>query len=171
MADFVDGDSIKVHLAGIDAVCRIEIEGERGVEADRRRRAEARFGTRVGVGRNLSDGAQKSRFLVQAGASHTLLHPRLAAKLGYAVAQAPKLQLDTAQGPRTARLLRLASVEVQGARAEHVEVVVTEALPPGVEGLLGGSFLSRFDTQVDRAQGRMVLSARRQAQAATTGAR
>ena len=51
------------------------------------------------------------------------------------------------------------SVELAGAKAEKVDVVIVDELPPGVDAVLGASFLHRF--AAEREGGKLALRARK----------
>jgi clan AA aspartic protease (TIGR02281 family) len=99
------------------------------------------------------------RLLVDTGATSVAIGPALATRLGIVISE-PPFMVDTANGPTSARPVILDSVAVQGASASRVNAVVMQHLPEGVDGLLGLSFLSRFDMKLDRQTGQLELSAR-----------
>ena len=51
-------------------------------------------------------------------------------------------------------------MEVQGVRTKYVPVAVLDQLPPGIDGLLGLSFLARFNIQLETQAGRLTISTR-----------
>lgn len=84
------------------------------------------------------------RFIVDTGASTVVVTQALADRLGLQVTGEPIL-LETASSQVTGRMAMLGTVKVQGLIARRVPTVVLPTLPDGVDGLLGLSFLSRFD--------------------------
>ena len=58
--------------------------------------------------------------------------------------------LQTANGPRPGHLITVQAIEVQGVKAARVPAVVIDDLGGGIDGLLGLSFLSRFDLKQTR---------------------
>jgi hypothetical protein len=57
-----------------------------------------------------------------------------------------------------ARVALAQSIELQGAKARGVTVHVSSTLPPDMDGLLGLSFLARFEMKLDAKAGRLELS-------------
>jgi hypothetical protein len=57
-----------------------------------------------------------------------------------------------------ARVAMAQSIELQGARARGVTVHVGPTLPADMDGLLGLSFLARFEVKLDVKAGRLELS-------------
>jgi clan AA aspartic protease (TIGR02281 family) len=101
-----------------------------------------------------------------AGASFVAIPRKTSERLGLDLANAPTGKLATANGVREAQLVVLPSVSVGALKAERVTAVVVDDLP-GIDGLLGMSFLSRFEMR--QAGGVIELSARK-APAAVAGA-
>jgi clan AA aspartic protease (TIGR02281 family) len=123
-------------------------------------RAEIRFDAASGeiVAMATLDGRQTARFLVDTGASYVAITAELAAKLGV-TSKEPEVLVDTANGPTTGKPVIIDSIALQGATASRVNALIMKRLPAELDGLLGLSFLSRFDLKVDRQQGRLELSA------------
>ena len=104
---------------------------------------------------------QAAVFLVDTGASRTLLAPLLATRLGLAVPlDAPREDLRVVGGTViSVPLVRVAALQVGEAVVERMEVGVYEFAPQArvIDGLLGADFLNRFKVTFDRGSGRMVL--------------
>ncbi len=98
-------------------------------------------------------------FVVDTGASSVVLSSTFAKAAGIDSSGWPSIRLATAGGLRTAKLGVLDEVEVQGVKASRVEGVVCDDLG-SAQGLLGESFLSRFDVRIDPAKGVLEISAR-----------
>jgi clan AA aspartic protease (TIGR02281 family) len=109
----------------------------------------------------------RGRFLIDTGASYVALSASFAGRLGLE-AQGATVLVQTANGPVTARPVVLDAVAVQGASAARVSALVMDTLPTGVDGLLGLSFLSRFQVKLDRAERRLELTASRRKTATAT---
>lgn len=100
-------------------------------------------------------------FIVDTGATIVLLHKSLAQKLGIKL-DGPKQDVILADGSTAGMTpVTLKSITVNGMTAFNVAGAVSE-LPPGhgVDGLLGMSFLSQFDFQLDIQRGRLLLNTR-----------
>jgi aspartyl protease family protein len=106
----------------------------------------------------LFNGKQRGKFLVDTGASAVVISQQFADKLGLDLSQAPTVRVLTANGPTTARVALAQSIELQEARARGVTVHVSSTLPPDMDGLLGLSFLARFEVKLDAKTGRLELS-------------
>lgn len=101
------------------------------------------------------------RFVLDTGASYTAVSLRAALELGINAmfTGTPAVELETANGRVFADVVNLASVAVGDARAGNVDAVILETMR-GVDGLLGQSFLGRFDVQIRAGEGELLLSPR-----------
>jgi aspartyl protease family protein len=106
------------------------------------------------------DGKPAGIFLVDTGASFVALSETVASRLGIVTTGWERIRVQTAGGVQSATLGALDSVELQGLRANQVAAAVVEDLG-AIDGLLGLSFLSRFEMHVDPAKGRIELTARK----------
>ncbi|HYV45950.1 MAG TPA: aspartyl protease family protein [Myxococcaceae bacterium] len=104
---------------------------------------------------------EKARMVVDTGATAVTLSRRLASRLGLPEDAGASIFVRTAGGIRPARLTVVDQIDLQGARARHVEVAVVDTLPDGVDGLLGLSFLSRFEMTLRPGDGRLEIAERR----------
>jgi aspartyl protease family protein len=102
-------------------------------------------------------GVAAGSFVVDTGATYVTLGAATAANAHVPYRAAPKVKLHTANGEHEGSLVVLPRVEVGPFVADHVLAVVVDDLGPGVEGLLGMSFLSRFD--VHQADGVFTIGA------------
>ena len=94
-------------------------------------------------------------FLIDTGASGISIPRDVAQELGLRIdADTPRLQVQTASGIVEEPLVDLSSVQVGGARVEHLEALVNSTMEIG---LLGGTFFNNFVYQVDAAQGLITL--------------
>jgi clan AA aspartic protease (TIGR02281 family) len=107
----------------------------------------------------LVNGRETGRFLVDTGASTTLIYKGFAARLALgpdaAIAKAKSRVADGRQ--IDGDVVRLASMEVGRSRVDGSLAVVVPVDQPEIDGLLGMSFLSRFVVRVDTANNRLVL--------------
>jgi aspartyl protease family protein len=108
------------------------------------------------------NGATPANLIVDTGASTVVLGVQLAARLGLHYDQWAARRAATAGGIRDVRIGYLDEVTVQGVSARHVECAVITDLV-GVDGLLGLSFLSRFEMHTDPSKGVLTLVDRRAA--------
>jgi aspartyl protease family protein len=104
--------------------------------------------------------SRTARFVVDTGASACVISPELAADLG--VRPGPRAEMIPMQvvggvtaGPR----VTLASMRVGDAEVENVAAVI-HSIGPGIDGLLGNSFLGRFTVTLDPDRGVLVLRPR-----------
>lgn len=109
----------------------------------------------------LFNGKHRGRFIVDTGASAVVISQAFADMLGLELTGAPAVQVLTANGPATARVALVQSIELQGARARGITVHVSSTLPAGMDGLLGLTFLARFEVKLDAKAGRLELSERK----------
>ncbi|MCP8937160.1 aspartyl protease family protein [Alsobacter sp. SYSU M60028] len=94
----------------------------------------------------------KGLFILDTGATFVSLTRDFAARAGIQTDGASLVQIRTANGVASARTGKAQTVQFRSIKAEGVAVVVQEtAVGFGnkVDGLLGMSFLSRFDLQID----------------------
>ncbi len=90
---------------------------------------------------------KKATFLVDTGASVCVISPELADALGLKPGRRA-VTLETLSGRTTGPLVTLRSVQVGQARAKDVHAVV-HTIGPGIDGILGNSFLSRYTVTLD----------------------
>lgn len=125
--------------------------------------AEVRFTANGGpIFAKVAVNGRPGRFVVDTGASLVALRREFAERAGVtAAAASPPIRIQTANGMTLARLIRLDSLALQGASADGVEAAVVDGLPSDIDGLLGLSFLSRFDFHMDAESGLLNLAAKR----------
>jgi clan AA aspartic protease (TIGR02281 family) len=97
-------------------------------------------------------------FVVDTGASQVTLTRALAGRQGLDLKAASKAVLRTANGQTTGLFTSLPSIALDGIEALQVPAVVVDDLGPGLDGLLGLSFLTRFDMR--QSAGLMELTVR-----------
>lgn len=104
------------------------------------------------------NGKARAKLIVDTGATVVLLTARLADQVGVEGAGSGFVQVKVADGRQVpARTVVLDSVQVGSMRAEQVEAAILPEFEPGLDGLLGMSFLKRFDVRVDGERGRLIL--------------
>jgi clan AA aspartic protease (TIGR02281 family) len=99
------------------------------------------------------------RFVLDTGASYTALSAQAARALGLGYANGPQVALSTANGIVNAPLIRVNTIDVNGAVVQQIPVVVLDSTAP-FDGLLGMSFLDHFDVAIDRSGNRIRLTRR-----------
>lgn len=106
------------------------------------------------------NGTASGQFIVDTGATSVAVSTRFARQLGLDLRGAPTVKVMTAAGPETALRTRVKRLELAGAVAEDVEILVmSDPAGPGADGLLGLSFLSRFHMSLDAHEGILELRA------------
>ncbi len=106
------------------------------------------------------NGAETGTFVVDTGATSVALSSAFARRLGLDLTRAKRVQVMTASGADTAYALRVARIDLGGAVAEDVPILVMDNLNgQSSDGLLGMSFLSRFIMRLDAHEGILELHA------------
>jgi clan AA aspartic protease (TIGR02281 family) len=94
-------------------------------------------------------GDHQGRFLVDTGASVTLIGPEFAERAGIRPAgNAARLELHTPAGPTTAPTATVTSIAVGDTEIRDTQVVIPDP-GSGVDGLLGNAFLNQYVVTVD----------------------
>lgn len=118
---------------------------------------------RVGGGWMASVRLNDSRtveLLVDTGASSCVISPEVANALGIEPGpQAESVTMQVVGGRTTGPLIKLTSVRAGDATAEDVLAIVHH-VGPGIDGLLGNSFLGRFTVTLDPQKGILHLRSR-----------
>jgi clan AA aspartic protease (TIGR02281 family) len=98
---------------------------------------------------------RSAKFVVDTGASYTLISNALARDLAIDVGTNPKtLPFQTANGLIQAPVTSLESIAVGGMEIRNLPTAVHDAVPdPEVAGLLGLNFLSNFRMDIDTQKG------------------
>lgn len=109
----------------------------------------------------------KASFLLDTGATAILLSDRIAKRLriNFKESEKDKVKVRTADGRLLdAKFVVLDTVSVEGLEAKDVEaVVLLEDSEMSIgDGLLGMSFLKRFNFQIDTANKKLILKKRRE---------
>lgn len=101
-----------------------------------------------------------AHFVVDTGASLCVISPEVAADLGVRPGpRAETVPMQVVGGVTAGPRVSLASVRTGGAEAEDVAAVI-HAIGPGIDGLLGNSFLGRFTVTLDPDKGVLLLRPR-----------
>src|SRR5262249_44466360 len=107
------------------------------------------------------NGARPARFMIDTGASLCAISPELAESLSIRPEpDAPVIQLQTANGRTSGRLVRIASIRVGDAEAINVPGVMVDSANLGNGGILGMSFLSAYVVTIDPSRSLLHLGPR-----------
>src|SRR5207247_1772638 len=99
--------------------------------------------------------SRRARFIVDTGATACTISPALAEELGITIPDdAPVIQVTTMNGKTECRLVSIDSVRLGEVEATDVPTIV-QAFEPGIEGILGNTFLARYAVTLD-AQRRLL---------------
>ena len=96
-----------------------------------------------------------AKFVVDTGASYTLISNAVASDLGINLGANPKtLPFQTANGLINARITNIESISIGGLEIRNIAIAIHDAVPdPQVAGLLGLNFLSNFKLDIDTQKG------------------
>jgi clan AA aspartic protease (TIGR02281 family) len=105
------------------------------------------------------NGEAVGAFLLDTGASFISVSHAVAQRLGIRSTGNGTVRLVTASGVIEAPLAILEEVDVGGAIARYVPAVIHDlpGMPPNIVGLLGMSFLERFQVNLDITSGSLTL--------------
>jgi clan AA aspartic protease (TIGR02281 family) len=105
------------------------------------------------------NGKTAAKFVVDTGASYTMISSAVAKELDIDVTQAQRtMPFQTANGLIQAPLTNLESITVGGLEIKNLVAAVHDAVPdPQVAGLLGLNFLSNFRIDIDTQKGLLHL--------------
>ncbi len=93
------------------------------------------------------NGSQRARFLLDTGASVTLISAALAKGAGIQPGSDP-FELATLGGPTAGQPAVAGSIRVGSAEVRDVHVVIHDP-GPGLDGILGNTFLGRYNVSID----------------------
>ncbi len=103
------------------------------------------------------NGRLRQYFIVDTGASFTLINRPTARELGINVDETtPFVPIFTASSLIMTPLVTLSSIRVGEAEVENVDVLIYN-MPSESAGLLGNSFLNKFKVVIDSMNGKMTL--------------
>jgi clan AA aspartic protease (TIGR02281 family) len=116
-----------------------------------------RIGNAFFVDAVVNDSA-KVRLHVDTGATQTVILPKLAERLRLDLDRADILPVETANGVVLTRLTQVRSITVGDATVRDVDVIVHDVELSRSDGLLGMSFLGRFQVTLDTSRNIMILT-------------
>jgi clan AA aspartic protease (TIGR02281 family) len=103
------------------------------------------------------NGRTRQYFIVDTGASFTLINRPTAKELGITIDEnTPFLPIFTASSLIFTPLVTLRSIRVGEAELENVDVLIHD-MPSDSVGLLGNSFLNKFKVMIDSVNGKMTF--------------
>jgi len=103
------------------------------------------------------DGTMPVHLLLDTGAELTVLSTAIARSLALNLNEAAIMPLRSASGVFFAPLVKVQSITVGNAAVDEVEVIVHDATP-GLDGLLGMSFLDNFLVTISGSDRRLILT-------------
>lgn len=117
------------------------------------------FQTALIVNNIILNNQIKGNFVLDTGATFTIISTALANKLGISTNGALRINIMTANGGIRVPLVRLDSLEVNGLIAKDIPVIVYDFIPETnkISGLLGLSFLQKFKVTIDRTHNKLTL--------------
>jgi clan AA aspartic protease (TIGR02281 family) len=122
-----------------------------GMEVNLWRRGE------VWMAQVVLNGRVRQNFVVDTGASFTLISKEAAKELGITIDEnTPFIPIASVSSVILTPLVTLKSVSAGRAELEDVDALIY-TMPSGQDGLLGNSFLNRFKVVLDSVQGKMTL--------------
>jgi len=104
--------------------------------------------------------SRDARVIVDTGASHTVLSRSIARDAGlYVDARSTPVTMQTVGGQVQGDIIRVESIKVADAEVKSSQAAIYDLpdAPPGVEGLLGLSFLRQFEVTLDAARNQLHL--------------
>ena len=102
------------------------------------------------------NGRVKQYFIVDTGASFTLISRQVANELGIPINETtPFIRVASVSDVMLTPLVTLKSIQVGKAEVENVDTLVYNM--PSYSGLLGNSFLNKFKVVIDSLNGKMTL--------------
>ena len=107
---------------------------------------------------------RNAQLILDTGATMTVLSTDVAIELGLmSNTDTQVTTVNTAGGPVQVNMTRVGSIQIDAAKVKNVMVVIHDLpeVQPGVDGLLGMSFLNSFLVTLDTKQGQLHLRSRR----------
>ena len=97
------------------------------------------------------NGKTPAKFVVDTGASHTMISNAMAKELNINISQNQRtIPFQTANGVIQAPLTSIESITVGGMEIKNLTAAIHDAIPdPNVSGLLGLNFLTHFKMDID----------------------
>ena len=103
------------------------------------------------------NGWMRQQFIIDTGASFTLINRQAARELGIAINETtPFIQVASVSDVISTPLVTLESIRVGDAEVENIEILIYPMVG-GVDGLLGNSFLNKFKVEIDSVNSKMTL--------------
>ncbi len=165
---YVEAERSLGRAVELDPSYAAELQGT--LQESRQRRSTASLievplqslGNAIFVTVRLNNRPELYTFLLDTGATYSAINMRTLLRLGLEnvlASSGTPVQLETANGTVSAGSIRLDSINLAGAIVEQVPVVVLEELDD-IDGLLGLSFLSHFDIEINQRDSKLLLTPR-----------
>jgi len=104
------------------------------------------------------NGTNAGSFVLDTGASLTTISTAFAKKIKLDTANARQIKMVTANGIIMAPVVKVDHIDIQGLKAENIDVSVFDISGKNdITGLLGLSFLNKFKLTVDKANNRVII--------------
>lgn len=108
------------------------------------------------------NGSYKGNFIFDTGATHVVINDKVAKKLGINLSNTAPMLVQTAGGIVKSKATVVDKVSLSGATANKVNIAIIDSkeLGENIDGLLGLSFISRFNITIDYKKGIIDLTSR-----------
>ena len=161
-------DALKHLLLTIDLEPDLEIQLQSMINTAQQRAASEDFieipitaeGKIIYVDVIINQGNDSYRFVLDTGASFTAITVDAAHSLGLNIDESSPVIISTANGKAQAFRTTLDSIDLNGALVNDVPTLVIQDLGNRIDGLLGLSFLSHFNVEINQNDNKLILTTR-----------
>lgn len=108
----------------------------------------------------LNHSDETHRFVLDTGASFTAIATHVAQALDLNIDESAPVTINTANGTAKAFRTNLDSIDLNGALVNNVPTLVIDTLGSEIDGLLGLSFLSHFNVEINQNDNKLILTSR-----------
>jgi len=105
------------------------------------------------------DDSVRGMFIIDTGATHTIISPKLAKKLNVGRKEGQSVDVMVADGNTVnGRVVKVDEIRVGRASVYDSRVIILDEFEDtGLDGLLGMSFLGHFTFKIDNDEGKLIL--------------